>query len=60
MLKLTFILRSELLHFRRQRLIEALLSADQRLTNRVVIVTHHAGVAPHLQQHTTLKAAILN
>lgn len=48
-LGLTFVLGSELLHVRRQRLIEALLSADQRLAHRVVIVTHHAGVAPHLQ-----------
>lgn len=57
MLWLTFILRSELLHFWRQRFVEALLSAYQRLAYRVIIITHHTGMTPHLEswRHVTCK-----
>lgn len=49
-LPLTFVLWSELFHLGRQGLVEALLSYDQGLTHRVVIVAHHTRVTPHLQK----------
>lgn len=49
----TFVLWSELFHFRRQGFIEALLSYDQRLAHCVVIVAHHTRVTPHLQAKRT-------
>ncbi len=45
---LTFVLGGELLHLWRQGLVKALLAADERLADGVVVVTHHAGVAAHL------------
>lgn len=52
---LTFVLWSELFHLRRQGFIEALLSYDQRLTHRVVIIAHHTRVTAHLQAKWTRK-----
>ena len=54
----TFVLRSELLHLRGQRLIEALLTGDEGLADGVVVIAHHAGVSAHLvhkglQRHTS-------
>lgn len=44
----TFVFWCKLLHFRWQRLIKALLPADEWLANCVVIVAHHASMAAHL------------
>lgn len=49
----TFVLRGELLHLWRQRLVEALLSAYQGLAHGVIVVAHHAGVTPHLEARYT-------
>lgn len=60
----TFVFWRELFHLGRQRLVEALLSGDERLADGVVVISHHAGVAAHLvnerlQWHAASAALVL-